>query len=353
MNTIELLTPEDGMTTSELQAFRSADSDQRATSAGEPDRPGCCALPWAASGQTPDDRSVPRPVCFAWQESTTASESRVFDLYIATEPTFACPLVFSELPQPYRHVLNLRTGTRYYWKVVARDGRSVLAASAVRSFTTHPAPPRWLYVPGTTNVRDMGGWSLPGNRRVRQGLVYRSSEMNGHVDITDDGKRVLVEEVGIRTDVDLRGSNGPAMAVLDESRVTWVNIPIKPYDNIITDSESYRQVFEVLSDPSTYPILFHCWGGCDRGGTVAYLLHAVLGLDPEDLIRDYELSSHSIWGARSHRSDEFQSLLTALLPFGDGNDDMPARVERYLLSIGTTADSIAAIRENLIEATDD
>ncbi len=293
------------------------------------------------------------PVYFAWKDAITESASRVFDLYISTESTFGNALVFREIPQPYRNIFNLHIGTRYFWKVVARDCDSVLAMSPVWSFITHPAPPRWLYVPGITNVRDMGGWPLSGNRRVRQGLIYRSSEMNSHLDITDEGKRVLVEELGIRTDIDLRGSSEEVKAVLDESMVKWINIPIKPYSYIVADGEKYRQIFELFAELSAYPIVFHCWGGCDRGGTVAFLLHALLGLDPNSLIRDYESSSQAIWGQRSRLSEEFRSLLYALRPFGGRQDDYGLQAERYLLSTGLPAGSIAAIRAHLIEETDD
>ena len=199
----------------------------------------------------------------------------------------------------------------------------------------------------------MGGWRLPGDQRIRQGLIYRSSEMNGHVNITDEGRQVLIEELKIRTDLDLRGSHEHPQAMLDQTVVKWINIPTSPYGNIVADDcgEKYRQIFKIFSDPSAYPILFHCWGGCDRGGTVAFLLHTLLGLDKDASIRDYELSSLTIWGERSHLSDEFRSLLSALLPFGDGKDDVGKQVESYLHSIGVAAEEIASIRTHLTEET--
>ncbi|NIY15094.1 MAG: hypothetical protein GWM98_09410, partial [Nitrospinaceae bacterium] len=77
----------------------------------------------------------------------------------------------------------------------------MVAESAVASFKTDPSPPRWIRVPGITNVRDLGGWPLPGGRRIRQGMVFRSSEMNGHLNLTSRGKHILEEELGIRTDL--------------------------------------------------------------------------------------------------------------------------------------------------------
>jgi hypothetical protein len=346
MNSIQLLKPAHQSTTERLQAFQwpeqPGQSSEQTTSAD--------SFRWDALEVISGDRSMPRPVSFAWECTPTASESTVYDLLISTGSAFADPLVLGNLPEPCRDVMNLQIGTRYFWKVAARSGDFVLAASPVWEFTTHSSPPRCLHVPGITNVRDIGSWCLPGNRRIRQSLIYRSSELNGHVDITDEGRQVLIGELGIRTDVDLRGSSEAPRAVLDPSIVKWINIPISPYGRMVEVDwrEGYRQIFGILADPSAYPILFHCWGGCDRGGTVAFLLNALLGLELKSLIRDYELSSLTIWGERSHQSDQFQSLLNALLPFGDGKDDIGTQVESYLRSIGVTAKEIASIRAQLI-----
>ncbi len=101
---------------------------------------------------------------------------------------------------------------------------------------------------------------------------------------------MLIEELNIRTDLDLRTDdevNGP---VLDPARVRWVHLPVTPYAYIARNGsrEQYRNLFRFLAQPGHYPILFHCWGGADRGGTVAMLLHALLGVRWPDLIRDYE-----------------------------------------------------------------
>ena len=349
MQTIQLLKPAHQSSTARLQAFQWPEKPDPAPGSSEQAESAGGTFQWDALEVISGDRSMPRPVCFAWNGIPTATEIPVYDLRIATDSTFEDALVLGDLPEPCRSVVNLHIGTRYFWKVIARNRDSVLAASPVWEFTTDSSPPRCLHVPGITNVRDLGGWCLPGNGRVRQGMMYRSSEMNSHVDITDEGRQVLIEELGIRTDVDLRGSGEEARAVLDQTRVEWINIPISPYGSIVEDAcrEGYRQIFSVFADPSAYPILFHCWGGCDRGGTVAFLLHALLGLDMNSLIRDYEWSSLAIWEERSHLSDQFQSLLSALLPFGDGKEDVGIQVERYLRSIGVTEEEIASIRTTL------
>ena len=88
--------------------------------------------------------------------------------------------------------------TRQNATQLARDGETVLAESATWSFRAHPAPPRWLDAPGITNARDMGGWQITSQQRIRQGLLYRPSEMSHHVAITEQGKRVLVDALCAR-----------------------------------------------------------------------------------------------------------------------------------------------------------
>ena len=348
MEAIQLIEPAHKSSTETLQAFQWPQKPE--STPGSSDATGSTGR-WDALEVIPGDRSMPRPVRFGWSRIATGHEQPVYDLLVSRDSAFENPLVFRDITQPCHRVVNLHIGTRYFWKVIARDSASTLAVSPVWEFTTHSSTPRWLHVPGITNVRDLGGRSLSGNRRIRQGMVLRSSEMHGHVDITEEGRQVLIDELKIRTDLALRGSSEEPRAVLDQSRVEWMNIPIRPYGHIVEDEcrESYRQVFAVFANPAAYPILFHCWGGCDRGGTVALLLNALLGLDMNSLIRDYELSSLSIWGERSHLSENFQSLLGALQPFGDGKDDIGKQAESYLGSIGVIAEEIASIRRAMIE----
>jgi hypothetical protein len=81
---------------------------------------------------------------------------------------------------------------------------------------------------------------------------------------------------------------------------------------------------------------------------VSFLLNALLGVEIENLTRDYELTSLSIWGERSRESKEFKGLIDALAPFGDGTGSFATKAESYLLSIGVTPGMIATIREHLV-----
>lgn len=352
-NAIRLIEPRSGAVTRPLQKYELiAHVDKR----GKHIRPSDKADWWRPVDRDgvvslDNDKSKPSPIRFTW---TTQRGTGACDLLISQDRDFRDALVVRGVIGGHCEVFHLHVGTRYYWKVTARDARGGTVESPVRSFVTHASPPRWIMVPEITNVRDMGGWPLPGNRRVRQGMLYRSSEMDNHIHLREAGARLLVDELKIRTDLDLRGApdakENPQPA-LDPDKVEWVNIPVWTYGSIVHDNwrNGWRQVFKLLAQKRRYPILFHCWGGADRGGTLAFLIHGLLGVKLPDLIHDFELTSLSIWGPRSKDSGEFKGLLSSLRPFGRGRNDIQRQVEGYLRSIGVTASEITAIRALLVE----
>lgn len=129
---------------------------------------------------------------------------------------------------------NLDLGKTYYWQVwsnvscpghdcgftypdTCKCGRAKHGnISSVARFVTSAVPPRWIELEGKTkNVRDLGGWKAAGGRRVRTGMVFRGQGLNENsVSGLDRGRiRLTVEDVaymtgtlGIKTDLDLRGS---------------------------------------------------------------------------------------------------------------------------------------------------
>jgi len=291
---------------------------------------------WLALRKTDSgDYTQPLKAEFAWE-----SDSDEDTLELAEEPSFsACRRVSAAGGRAATG--NLRSGQTYCWRV---------SGSEVRSFVTADSAPRWIEVSGLSNVRDMGAWRAMDGMRIRQGLLYRGSEMDTHHTITPEGIRVMREELGIRTDLDLRGE---AVGRVTESPlggdIRFMLVPAKAYAEFMTDDQKpvCRRLFEILADEENYPIYFHCWGGADRTGTLALMLEAVLGVSEADMLRDYELTSLSIWGDRSRKSELFVSLMDALAEYG--GDTLNERVLAYLASCGVTDEVIARLRHNLLE----
>ncbi len=236
-------------------------------------------------------------------------------------------------------VYNLLAGERYSWRISAGAMQS-----GVWQFTVSDTLPRILFVEGLSNFRDIGGYTATDGRRIRQGLLFRSSEADTNQSITPRGIRELTDSLGVRTDIDLRGVNGEAVrAGFPSDKVSHYSFPLAAYGEIFTASqkELYRQSFELLARESIYPAVVHCAAGMDRAGCWLFILGALIGIDEGDLVLDYELSSFSYWGARRRESADLQGFLERLHGYGRSARDA---AEGFLLDCGVTADSLARIR---------
>lgn len=279
---------------------------------------------------TQGDHSQPRPVELMWENGTAnkliiwenGGEKRVFE---------CCGNNAS--------VYNLKADTVYYW-CVQGDGDT----SKVFSFTTQEAMPRWINVDGITNVRDCGAWRTLDGKRIRQGLLYRGSEMNNHVNITSNGLDTLRRDLNLKTVLDIRAEREQVCNVYGGA---YLNVPVLPYAEYLQDKETNKRIFDILSDESNYPLYFHCWGGADRTGTIAFLLNAVLDVPYESLIDDYELTSLSVWGIRSRNTALFDGFLKMLNEYA--GDTVNEKAKSFMISCGVTCQQLQHLADNLKE----
>jgi protein-tyrosine phosphatase len=289
-------------------------------------------------------------VIFTWHPLANGTGRIRYSLHLSLDEEFRNPVVMRDLSQPFAAVRNLFVGVRYYWKVVAESNRIHPVESEVWSFSTHPAMPRWVFVPGITNMRDLGGWRVASGQRVRQGAVYRSSAMSSRR-VRRETADILLNELQIRTDLDLRARNEGAGPVLDETLVRWCHTPVPAYGDFATEEglARYRDALQVFAEPANYPVLCHCRAGADRVGTIVVLLLGLLGVGLEDLALDYELTSLSVWGKRSRYSGPFQAILDGLKQFAPETDDIGRQIEGYVLAAGLSEKEIGIIRDTLLE----
>ena len=275
---------------------------------------------------------------------------------------------------------NLEPGRIYYWQVwsnvscsghdcgftypdTCKCGRAKHGnVSPVASFSTSMHLPRWIALEGKTkNVRDLGGWRTADGRRVRLGMVYRGQGLNensvagldrGRIRLTVEDVAYLVGTLGIRTDLDLRGKKetaGLAGSPLG-STVAFVNRSSPYYFGMFHRSgmKVMAENFRVFCDRKNYPVFFHCIGGADRTGTLAYVLNGVLGVDREDLERDWESTFYnegSIPGVDDPKHGRgTQHFDEGFAKYGKPGDTLQRRIELYLLDCGVTEKEIAEYR---------
>lgn len=312
------------------------------------------SMNWHRLKAVSEDRTLPFPMTFRWEKNKDPYIN--YKIIISKSNTLENRLEYMITDKDSIEIFHLEVGQAYYWKVEALQNEKILQESSVEKFYTNPTLPRWIHVKRMVNFRDIGGWKVGAHQRIKQSFIYRSSKLGLREAL--EGKEIyfLENTLNIKTEIDLRAADNckNQKPVLSEELTKWINLPVRAYDGITEDSSqiSYRKIFEIFGDISNYPIVYHCHGGCDRGGTVAFLLGGILGMNQDDLIRDYELSSLAIWGRRSRHSDEFKTLITALESFALGETEKNkwnALCVRYLNSIGVDDILIDRIRMILCE----
>ena len=284
------------------------------------------------------------PVRLAWKGDGSVR----YTVYLADNENFdnATSYVISGLRKEI-NVYNLMPSTTYYWKV---EGDKTGDTSDASSFTTENISVRLIYAEGTSNVRDIGGWSA-GVSSVNYGKIYRGNQLNGYGNwgdnkLTEEGLKTFKDDLKVRTEIDLRTQNkddanqttnyvdasypyykctiGQYTDIFETS--VWNALPndgnTKPDSkenkndarrlgyatgNAVRNENAMRlslkTIFSVLADESNYPVFIHCNAGADRTGTVAFLINGLLGVGEEDLIRDFELTSFSKVSGLRYRSD--------------------------------------------------
>ena len=96
---------------------------------------------------------------------------------------------------------NLFAAKKYYYRVIAVYADKVVK-SQIFEFKTANLP-RTIWVDGVSNTRDIGGYfTEDGKHQVKQGMVYRGALADS---ITEVGKDTLINKLGVKTDLDLRG----------------------------------------------------------------------------------------------------------------------------------------------------
>lgn len=251
-------------------------------------------LPLGVKGKK--EQSHPNAITFEWDYVAEKGEETEYILTISENIDMSNPMTFTSTAESIS-VYNLKIATKYYWTVSLGEKTSM-----VYEFTTEDTAPRNLYVEGVTNVRDIGGWITENGTRTKQGLIYRCARLNESKDngsgviITDAGISVMLNDLGIKTEIDVRraekGETGGLTSSPLGDTVKYLNFPMDYANDILNDNkEEILNFFSTLADEENYPMIIHCSVGCDRTGMLVFMVNALLGVPEEDLIRDYMFSN--------------------------------------------------------------
>lgn len=183
-------------------------------------------------------------------------------------------------------------------------------------------------IPGTSNVRDLGGYPARDGRTVQKGRFLRSEGLSypgadEALGVWDVAHADHFARLGLRTVIDLRapkelevapsawrevsGVHVVSMPVLEggEGSATYVfgdlltgvrtsfRVPdmVDLYTaTLLRQSKVLGDVVRVLADSEATPALVHCSAGKDRTGVIVAMVLDVLGVPRDLVVSDYALT---------------------------------------------------------------
>ena len=206
------------------------------------------------------------------------------------------------------------------------------------------------------NVRDLGGWACDGGT-VKYGLLIRGGKLSA------EDRAVLVGEMGIQHDLDLRGREGggsgdePEMTESPLGKDVWYTRTQQYAWYSLTPVATWQAYFRCVIDAVTHrePVYFHCTAGADRTGTLACMLEGLLGMSQSDIDKDYELTtfysgSGSDAIARRRNEADWKGLINAINAVS-GETFRDKCVHFAVGTCGMTMADINAFRAAMIDGT--
>lgn len=304
----------------------------------------------------------PRKVTLAW-----SGDGAPWTVTLRKDGSDDAPVaVWSNVADDHVTVDNLEVGCGYRWTV------SGSAGSATGTFATEDVTPRFLRAgsrtaaeggPDVSNVRDMGGYVGLDGRRVRQGRLFRTGQLDrdGVSILSDETRAFFCDFLKVKTEIDLRGTLsasplGAGVALVDAEVLSYAH-----YSNAegakSTTVTGFKALFAALSKEASYPAFFHCAAGQDRTGCIAYILGALLGVDESELVKDWEASVfHNAKGgfgfalSADYQAGDYYDLdvfVRGLRTFGKAT--MRENAEAWAKHCGCTDADIAAFRSLMLE----
>ena len=213
------------------------------------------------------------------------------------------------------NVYNLIPGVIYYYKVT--NGNDEVKHGCFKPKGTL----RQIYISNSEgnaysssgtlsdNIRDLGGWKAENDKTIRYGKLYRGAKIDGMKG--KENAKTNFKNLGIGLDMELRGGkdseeNTDYSEVRPVTDIDWIQFPVIKLLGVVEGNPGktaglYRQAIkEIISflQEDKGAVYFHCEGGADRTGALAFLIEAILGVSESDMSKDYELTTFTVKNKR-------------------------------------------------------
>ena len=354
---LEIVSPKEGATvpilTSDMKAYLAQPRAERVKQFADP----------AARKRIAKFGDRPQKTLLSWKCTEPGATGVVWSVKVRRAKDRA--LVFAtNVSTNAVEIDNLEIACAYKWRVKCKLGGGT-QLRAEGTFRTEDVAPRLIHLSRVRNMRDLGGRVGLNGRRVRQGRVYRSAGLNanatksktgdemvpGKTTLTKSSSAYAKRALGIRTDLDLR-SNRECYGMTGSPlgpEVKWIQVPSSAYSGLAKDSgkAAFTNAFRVFLDERNYPIDFHCIAGADRTGSLAFILNGLLGVEEEELWRDWEVTAFQKEKLDFGHRTRFSKLVKVFEPFPGTN--INEKIVAYVKSVGFTDADIEKFRELMLE----
>jgi len=240
---------------------------------------------------------------------------------------------------------------------------------------------RHLPLPGTYNLRDVGGYTTLDGRVTRWQVLLRADALHN---LDADGQSALAA-LGLLSVIDLRERDE-----LDRSpdrlgplNVQTLHHPLfdRPTTGIASTAVARRSladtyllvvderadalvgVVRAIAADDVTPAIVHCTAGKDRTGMVIALVLSALGVEEDLIVQDFAVTGQLLDGAfkeeilartseRGVPLSEIEPMLSAdpqlIRSFLDRIREVHGDVETFLVAHGMTPDELQALRSKLL-----
>jgi hypothetical protein len=177
--------------------------------------------------------------------------------------------------------------------------------------TSIPSPPgreRRIRLPGTRNLRDIGGYPAGPGHQTRWGTLFRADAL----DQLPAASQATLLALGVRQAIDLRWSteaeSSPSV-FRDSAAMRYINLPLRDprpspigglpasYRRIIDDrGAQLAGVAAALLGPDGLSAIVTCAAGVDRTGLAIAIVLTAVGVPADAVAADYAMSATSFAG---------------------------------------------------------